>query len=264
LSIDELAPASGLRRALGQLGLAISFLTIVPVRPRGAPDLGGAAGWFPLVGAAVGALAGGVRVGTEPLFGSTAATVLAIAALVLATGALHQDGLADTADGLGVRGDPERRLAVMRDSATGAFGVLALVGWALLLLAALAPLSGEEALLALVTAGALSRWAALLHAAAAPPARRDGLGAVFEVRRGALAIASAYTPLVAGVAAAAGSGAAAGFAPGAAAAGAAAAIALLSAWAARRAIGGRTGDTIGAAVAVVEVAVCTTLLGFWR
>jgi adenosylcobinamide-GDP ribazoletransferase len=256
LSVDEVAPARGVRRALDQLALAVSFLTIAPVRVRGPVELGGAAAWFPVVGALIGALAGGVRVGAEPVTGATAATVLALAALVLATGALHQDGLADTADGLGVRGDRERRLAVMRDSATGAFGVLALIGWALLMLAALAPLSQHEALAALIVAGALSRWAALLHSSAAPPARPDGLGAGFSVGRGALLFASACALLVAGIAA--------GVVPGLVALGVALALGLGSAWAARRAIGGRTGDTIGATVAVVEAAVCTALLGCWR
>lgn len=256
MTVGELAPASGIRRAGAQLALAVSFLTVLPVRPRGPADLGAAAAWFPAVGALIGALAGGVRVGAEPVVGATAATVLAMGTLVLSTGALHQDGLADTADGLGVRGDTERRLAVMRDSATGAFGVLALMGWALLLLAALVPLSQLEALAALVTAGALSRWAALLHAAAAPPAGADGLGAGFRVGRIALPFASACAVVVAVVAA--------GPWPGLVAIAITPAIALLSAWAARRAIGGRTGDTIGATVAVAEVAVCTALLGFWR
>lgn len=258
MTVDELAPAHRVRRAGTQLALAVSFLTVVPVRLRAldSADLGGAAAWFPAVGALVGALAGGVRVGAEPVVGATAATVLAMAALVLVAGALHQDGLADTADGLGVRGDPERRLAVMRDSATGAFGVLALIGWALLLLAALAPLSQREALVALVTAGALSRWAALLHAAGSSAARPDGLGARFSVGRAALLIATTCAVGIAVVAA--------GVAPGLVAIAATLAIAVASAWAAQVAIGGRTGDTIGATVAVAEVAVCTALLGYWR
>jgi adenosylcobinamide-GDP ribazoletransferase len=255
LSVDELAPARGLRREGARLTLAVSFLTILPVRPR-TIDLGGAAAWFPAVGALIGALAGGVRAGAEPLVGATAATVLALAALVISTGALHQDGLADTADGLGVRGDPERRLAVMRDSSTGAFGVLALVGWALMMLAALAPLDRLDGLAALVTAGALSRWAGLLHAAAAPPARADGLGAGFVVRVGALAFASACALAAACIAA--------WLLPGFVALALALTVGLLSALAARRTIGGRTGDTIGATVAIVEAVVCTSLLGFWR
>jgi adenosylcobinamide-GDP ribazoletransferase len=254
LTVRETAPT----RAGAGLALALSFLTILPVRGRAhaGAGLGAAAGWFPLVGALVGALAGGVRVGLEPLIGTGPATVLALTALVVVTGALHQDGLADTADALGVRGDRERRLAVMRDSATGAFGALALVGWALLMLTALAPLSQGHALAALVAAGSLSRWAALLHAAGTPPARADGLGAAFTIGRLTLGLAGAVAIAIAVVAA--------GAAPGGAAAAAALTLALLSCVAARRAIGGRTGDTIGATVALVEAAVCTVLLGCWR
>jgi len=254
LPVDEIAPAlRGLRRAGSQLALAVAFLTILPVRLRRADvALGSASAWFPAVGALIGALAGGVRVGAEPLVGSAAATVLAIVALVVVTGGLHQDGLADTADGLGVRGDPERRLAVMRDPATGVFGTLALVGWALLLVTALEPLTARDAFAALVAAVALARWAGLLHAVAAPAARRDGLGAGFEVGRLALIVASVCAVAVAGIACGPG--------PGLAVLGVAVVLGLLSAVAARRLIGGRTGDTIGATVAVVEVAVCLTLL----
>ena len=108
---------------------------------------------------------------------------------------------------------------------------------------------------------ALSRWAAVLHAAAAPPARADGLGARFNVGVAVLAFASASVVAIApGVALLAEEG------PLSATVAVAVALAagLLSARAARRAVGGRTGDTIGATVAVAEVAVALVLLGFWR
>ncbi len=241
--------------ALDGAVLALTFLTVIPVRARGQhTGLGAAAAWFPLVGALVGGIAGATRYFAEPLFGAAVASVLALVVFVAVTGALHEDGLADCADGLGVRGDRERRLVVMRDSAIGAFGTLALVGWALALTTALATLSGGEALRALASAAIVGRWAALIHAAATPPARRDGLGATFAVSRPALALATALT--IAGAVAIDGPL----YGVGAAAAGLLVALAM-AAWA-RRALGGRTGDTLGASVALAEVAVCLTLLAF--
>ena len=148
------APAESrgaLRAGWSGLAGAITFLTIVPVPGGGCVRRGAA--WFPLVGAAVGGLAGGVRAGLQPVLGAVPATVLAVTAMVIVTGALHQDGLADTADGLGVRGDRARRLAVMRDSSIGVFGALALIGWALLLVAVLDRLGAARAVEALVAAG---------------------------------------------------------------------------------------------------------------
>ncbi|HEX6665827.1 MAG TPA: adenosylcobinamide-GDP ribazoletransferase [Solirubrobacterales bacterium] len=245
------------RRALGGFTLAVSFLTIVPVRTGepGPGGLGAYAAWFPLVGALVGAFAGGVRVGAAPLVGASAASVLALIALVAITGALHQDGLADAADGLGVRGDRERRLAVMRDSAVGAFGVLALVGWALLMVTTLAALDDGEAILALIAAATLARWAALLHAAAAPPARTNGLGAGFAPAQTPLAIATVIALAIAVLSC--------GALPGLAAIGAALiATALVTLWS-RQTLGGRTGDTLGATVALAEVGVLLALVACW-
>jgi adenosylcobinamide-GDP ribazoletransferase len=259
LAPDPAAPAPGrLRTIAADAAFALAFLTVVPVRTRslGPRGLAGAAAWFPLVGAAVGALAGGVRAAFAPLLGPTPATLLALVALVAITGALHQDGLADTADGLGVRGDRERRLAAMRDSALGAYGVLALIAWALLMLAALQPLPVPHALAALIAAAALARWAALVHAVATPPARPEGLGATFEPSHAALATATATALLAAGLAA--------GPLPGLAALGATLAAAALSILTARRALGGRTGDTLGATVALAELLVCLALLAVWR
>ena len=238
------------------LASAITFLTIVPVPAAGDVGLSGAAVWFPVVGAAVGALAGGVRVLGGSVLGATVSTVLAMIALVLVTGALHQDGLADTADGVGARGGRERRLAVMRDSSTGVFGALALIAWALLLFTTLASLDGDRALRALVVACALARWAALAHAAATPAARADGLGASLRVGRLALGAAT----VVAVIAALA----ICGLVAGGAAIVTAAVVAALSAAFARRMLGGRTGDTLGATVAIAEVAVCVVLLGVWQ
>ena len=257
---DELPPARGpLRTAAADLGHALTFLTIVPLRlpdpgPRG---LAGAAACFPLVGAVVGALAGATRALAAGAFGPLTASVLAVLVLAVVTGALHLDGLADTADGIGARGGGrERRLAVMRDSATGVFGVLALLGWALLLTSALASLSDHDALLALVTAGAVSRCAALAHAAAERPARQDGLGAAFHVGPAAVAVATATAALVALLAC--------GPEPAVAALAAGLAAAAATTLYAHRLLGGRTGDTLGATVALAELTVTLTLLAIWH
>jgi adenosylcobinamide-GDP ribazoletransferase len=247
------------RALLSGPAVAVSFLTVVPVAPRdsaGPAGLGSSVAWFPFVGALVGALAGGVRMAVEPLLGTGVASVLALIALVVVTGGLHQDGLADTADGLGVHGDRERRLEAMRDSAVGAFGMLALLAWALLFLTALASLSDTHALQALIAACALARWSAVLHAAATPAARSDGLGAPFVPAPAALAIATVLAVAVAELAC--------GLLPGLAAIGAALLIASLSVVWARHALGGRTGDTLGATIAITEVAVCLSLLAVWQ
>jgi adenosylcobinamide-GDP ribazoletransferase len=226
------------------------------VRTGADTSLAGAAGWLVVVGAAIGALAGAVRLGAAEVLGRAPATALAMVALVAVSGALHQDGLADTADALGARGGRDARLRAMRDAATGAYGTLALIAWALLLFATLSPLDGSHGLAALIAAGALGRWAAVLHAASTTPARRDGLGAELQVRPPAL-VAGTLTALAAALLAC-------GAADGGAVLAAALLCALLSSALARRLFGGRTGDTLGASVAVTEVVVCTLLLALWQ
>ena len=112
------------------LALALSWLTVLPVRTD-APTPGVAAAalrWAPLVGALVGAVSGLVAAalvlaGVPPLV----AGLLAVAVGALATRGMHVDGLADTADGLGCYGPPERALEVMRDGGAGPFGVVTLI-----------------------------------------------------------------------------------------------------------------------------------------
>lgn len=249
-------PAGPLRRAGVGAASAVGFLTVLPVRiPDAAARRGpaAAAGWFPLVGALVGAAAGGVRVLCAPGLGPQAASVLAVAAGVLLTGALHQDGLADCADGIGARGGGrDRRLAVMRDPATGVFGVLAIVFWVLLLAAAIARLGDGDALRALVIAAALGRWAAVVHARIAAPARSDGLGAGFDPAAAALVAATITAAAVALALVDPG--------PALVAMGAAGAVGVATTVWARQLLGGRTGDTLGATVALAEVSVCLALV----
>jgi adenosylcobinamide-GDP ribazoletransferase len=243
------------RRALASAQLAFGLLTVIPVRAGTATEgIGESAAWFPLVGALVGAAAGGVRLAADHALGPGVAGTLAVITLVVLTGGLHQDGLADCADALGVRGGRDRRLEVMRDSTVGAYGVLALALWGLLFVAAAAALPYHDALRTLLTAGALGRWAAVLHAAALPPARRDGLGVAFSpgptsvVIATGLAVATVALSPLAGLAALA----------------AAVVVTAAASTLARRGLGGRTGDTLGATVALTEVTVCVVLLGFAR
>jgi adenosylcobinamide-GDP ribazoletransferase len=252
-------PQRQLQRIFTGLIGAVGFLTIIPIPAAIRPqrlELRDALGWFPLLGAGIGAFSGGLALGSRPLLGRGPGTVIAMVGLVLISGALHQDALADTADGLGVRGDRTRRLAAMRDSATGAFGVLALIAWALLLFSTLESLSARHAFVALISACSAGRLAALLHAGAAAPARQDGLGAAVRVTAPAALIAtlSALVVMVAAV----------GVARGLMSAGVCGLVGLGSAALARRTLGGSTGDTIGAAVAVCELAVCVALLGTWH
>lgn len=242
-----------MRRPLAGLGLAVTFLTVVPVRLRApVPALGAAAPWFPVVGAAIGAAAGGVDYLTRPSVGPFGSAVLAVLVLVGLTGGLHQDGLADCADGLGVREDRGHRLVVMRDPTVGTFGVLALGLWLLLMIAATSGFARDDAWRALVAVAAVGRWAALLHACAAAPARADGLGAGFSVGWAGVMIATVPALLAALVV---------GIGPGLTVLGSAAVVAALVTWWSRTSLGGRTGDTLGATVALSEAVGLTLLLG---
>ena len=166
----------------GPLALSVGLLTVIPAPAVAMSPLvaGRAAALFPLVGALIGLLLGGLGLGLDRFLppGPTAALLLAAATLL--TGGLHLDGLMDTADGLAGGRDPERRLAIMRDSRVGAAGVAAGVLAILTQFASLSELPGQTRLVALVAAGAVSRWAVLAAMALFPAARPEGLGAAFR------------------------------------------------------------------------------------
>ncbi len=233
--------------------VALVFLTRLPVRSRHRLPLAETAPWFPVVGAVVGLLAGTVfAAATLAGVPSFPAAILVLACLVLLTGALHEDGLADCADALGPH-DRERRLQAMRDSRIGSFGTMALI------LVTLARVAGLSTLwdplmqvAALVVVGALSRSAMVVLMAAVPPARSEGLAAQAgrpDTRSVAIAcgLAALLALLLLG--------------PLTAAALIAVALAVLVGWGwlARRAFGGQTGDVLGAGQQLVEAAALLTL-----
>ena len=159
-------PLSGLSMEL-KTGLA--YLTRLPVR---APSPAGEelirASWtFPVIGAGIGAFGAiaywlALALGLPPFIGAT----LAVAATLLLTGALHEDGLADTADGFGADASRERTLAIMRDSQIGTYGAIALVLSLLLRASAL----GSIADASLVVAALIAALGSLRPHEAAPAA----------------------------------------------------------------------------------------------
>jgi adenosylcobinamide-GDP ribazoletransferase len=251
---------SGARAAVSVALDAHAFLTRLPLpgsRRRGAlsgTDLGDAARFarastlFPLVGVTVGGLAALALLAGSPL-GRPFAAVLALAVAAALTGALHEDALADVADGLGPH-DRARRLEVMRDPRIGAFGALAIVLSVAARLALLIRLPAGDAALALVGAHVLARWAPLPLAAAIAPARGSGAGALLRPGWGQVGAAALVAAALAGAPLAALSPAAAP-----AAAGAALVVAALAGLGWLRVFGGVTGDTHGATVQLVEIAV---------
>jgi len=157
--------------------LAVQFLTRVPV-PTGniyTPErLNAAAGYYPLVGFMVGGLCAGVFWAFELIFPSALALVLAIALGLLLTGAFHEDGLADTFDGIGGGQDRDQALTIMKDSRLGTYGTLALVIALAIKFMSLIALPSFWILAALIVGHGLSRLSSVLVIATSRYARTAG------------------------------------------------------------------------------------------
>ena len=241
-----------IRAGLAQMQLALMLLTRLPAGrlPDPAPSIGSAIWAFPLAGAVLGGAAALVFLGAMALgLPVSLAAGLALGAQVILSGGLHEDGLADTADGLWGGQTRARRLEIMRDSRIGSYGVLALIlslglRWqGLIWLGALDP---QIAALALVGLAMTSRVAPALLLIVLPPARADGLG---HGARGA-------TGVRAGMAVLLGFAVWGGLAPLAVLAvlGAQALVTLGVGAVAQRKLGGQTGDILGAGQQLAEVA----------
>jgi adenosylcobinamide-GDP ribazoletransferase len=234
--------------------LALQFLTCLPVSLKAAPgpaDWGRSALAYPLVGLLIGLLLAGLQhlVGhADPLLLAALLTVT----WALITGGLHLDGLADSADAwVGGHGDRERTLAIMKDPRSGPAAVSTLALVLLLKFVALAALVKAGAWLALLLAPVLGRSALVALLLSTPYVRPGGMGSAMSAHlpRAAAVLAlllAAVGALVAGKI-------------GALALAVAAVAWLGLRWMMVRRLGGMTGDTLGAAVELTEVAVLVAL-----
>jgi len=228
------------------------FFTRLPADPHaaGAWRLADSAWAFPLVGAGIGGIAALALLMAQLIgLGSWPAAIMSVMAGLALTGALHEDGLADTADGFFGGRDREEKLAILRDSRHGTYGVLAIVLSVLLRAAALAGIGDAiHAGLALIAAHAASRAALPMAMRGLPPARPDGLGATAGTPRSLAAIAAA---LIGGAIALA----ALGPVRGAVALCLTGGIVFAMTEVARRQIGGHTGDVLGAFQQIGEIVI---------
>lgn len=157
---------------------AVQFLTRIPVRTSSAIPHERVLPWFPVVGALIGMVVGGVAAGLGELVPVSVAAALAVVTGLSITGAFHEDGLADIADAFGGGVTVERRLEILKDSRHGTYGVAALASSIVVrVVAAASIVSAASVFAAFVAAHTLGRTAAVVAMKAAPPASESGLGA---------------------------------------------------------------------------------------
>jgi len=239
---------SGQKLGIGFLA-AVQFLTIIPVRRETAgEDIGRSLIFFPVVGLGI----GGILFGLDQLFAlflpAALGSALLIMALVLVTGAIHLDGFIDTCDGMATGRSAEQRLAIMRDSRVGGFGVVGAFCLLLLKYISLLFLPGAYRMVALLLMPMLGRWAMVFAIFGYPSARKEGMGQTFKQQANWRGLVIATLIAVA------------------------ASVALMKLWGCavmaaiwlitvvmvaylRRKLGGLTGDTYGAINEVIEVCV---------
>jgi adenosylcobinamide-GDP ribazoletransferase len=237
---------------------SIAFLTRLPI-PRDAVSTGdelAQASWaFPIAGLVVG-LIGALTYGLAYKFGLRPwpSAILSLVATLVVTGCLHEDGLADTADGFGGGATRERKLEIMRDSRIGTYGVCALTMSILIRAGALASLADPRTVVfALIAAHGAARATLPLFMSLVPPTRSDGLShAAGKPAQDRLLIAGALGVLILAIFL--------GPLPGLAALVLLAVAVGMMAWLSSAQIGGQTGDVLGALEQVGEIVILLVAL----
>jgi adenosylcobinamide-GDP ribazoletransferase len=167
------------RKTIQQLLLAFQFLTRIPISglPREGQSLAHAAKFFPVVGLCIGLIAAAIYHALAKVMQPQALTLVLVIYLVLITGALHDDGLADAADGFGGGWTKEKILTIMRDSRIGSFGAIAVMLSLLSRFVLISSTSPARLPGLLIASNVLCRWTALPLGFCLPYAREDqGLG----------------------------------------------------------------------------------------
>jgi adenosylcobinamide-GDP ribazoletransferase len=242
-------PWNGARGILDDIAICIAFYTRLPIRLPDGRSFANAQWAAPVAGLVVGAIGWlGFFLADACGLPTSIAAAVAVASTVLVTGALHEDGLSDTADGFGGGKTRERKLEIMRDSRIGTFGAAALVFCILLRSAALSTLATPSLVFsALVASHAAGRALMPGFMRLVPPARSDGLSA----NSGAIPDSAAFVAALMGAAALLFLGVSGAIL-------AAVALAILF-FAGRRLcqrqIGGQTGDVLGAVEQLSEITV---------
>ncbi len=231
---------------------ALGFLTVIPVGQEKVPSdrMADMMSFFPLVGLLLGSILALFDYLAKGLLPRQVTDALIIVFLAVITGGLHLDGLADTADGLiGGKGDRGKALAIMKDSRTGAMGVVAICLLLLVKFMALDSIPSGLRPGALLLAPSLSRWGQVLVSYGSRPARSENSLAGSFITYiepahliAASIMAAAFAALFGGI-------------TGLAALAAVAIVCLLLRVFFNRSIGGETGDTIGASSEIGEALV---------
>jgi adenosylcobinamide-GDP ribazoletransferase len=252
-----MSPLRWIAREATLVVVALQFLTRLPVPRLAKFDpkwLDSASGYFPLAGLIVGAISAVTLWASHVVLPGALPAILAISAGIAATGAFHEDGLADTADGLGGGQSREQRLAIMKDSRIGTYGTVALLLALALKIASLAALAVPTAVAALLAAHAGARMVPVVASAMLPYAGETGGAKVAPIEpppsRLTFALLTGLAPFL--------------LLPLWPALGALLAGVVAAGWMlarAMRSIGGHTGDVLGASEQAFEVAVLVVLAG---